>query len=479
MPPVLALSLCTAYVLFLLRLERQQSRGVSVFTWIPTIWFMSVSSKPLGIWFGQTGSNEAGSPLDRMLLVALAGAGLGVMTSRRFQWSVLLRGNMWLLGLLGYMLLSTFWSDITMIALRRWSREAIVVIMVLVVLSESDPGLALESVLRRSAFILIPYSLLLTKYYTDLGVIYSTWEGKRMWVGVADHKNSLGCLCVVVAFFLVWALYRRWRGHLPVVRSLEGAAELSVLAIAVFLLKGEENAYSATSLATMGVGCVSLAVLFRLRRRGVVVARAVVLTAVLTLAAFGVSAPFLGGSNVAVFSASLGRDETLTGRTETWAELVPVVMERPLLGVGFGSFWTTERREFYQMSHGHNGYLDVLLQLGGVGLGVYVIWLLSCARRLHASLSANYDWAAFGICLLFMTLAYNTTESALSSLASVMTGVLVLVASVVPSETNARLVKSPVRDALRAPLAPQIAPGRVARAGGWESRRGVRSITDA
>ena len=67
--------------------------------------------------------------------------------------------------------------------------------------------------------------------------------------------------------------------------------------------------------------------------------------------------------------------ETLTGRTDTWAELVPVVMSRPLFGCGFGSFWTTARREFYEMSHGHNGYLDTVLELGFVGLAFYVAWL--------------------------------------------------------------------------------------------------------
>ena len=61
---------------------------------------------------------------------------------------------------------------------------------------------------------------------------------------------------------------------------------------------------------------------------------------------FGAAAPFVGGSNVAEFSSALGRDATLTGRTETWAALVPVVAQQPLLGCGFASFWTNERREF-------------------------------------------------------------------------------------------------------------------------------------
>ena len=48
MPRQLALLLCTAFVLFLLRLERRQSAGVSAALWIPTLWMLAIASKPLG-----------------------------------------------------------------------------------------------------------------------------------------------------------------------------------------------------------------------------------------------------------------------------------------------------------------------------------------------------------------------------------------------------------------------------------------------
>ena len=113
------------------------------------------------------------------------------------------------------------------------------------------------------------------------------------------------------------------------------------------------------------------------------------------LIGFGVSAPFLGGSNVAVFSSSLGRDDTLTGRTDTWAQLVPVVMSQPLFGCGFGSFWTTARRDFYEMSHGHNGYLDVLLELGLWALVLHCVAVAS-ARKLHGTLARTTTGPASG-----------------------------------------------------------------------------------
>jgi exopolysaccharide production protein ExoQ len=434
MPPPLALLLCSAFVLFLLRLEQAESRGVSGASWVPTLWLMSISSRSLGVWLGiAPESNEAGSPIDQLFLVGLTVAGVAVVAHRRHGWRGALRINGWLLALLGYTLISTFWSDITAIALRRWVREAIAVVMALVVMSDPRPREALESVLRRSTYTLVPFSLLLIKYYPTLGILYP--HGVRMWTGVTVHKNSLGCLCMISAFFLLWRLYLRWRDHGSAGGKLSRWADVFVLVIALFLLKGEDRGYSATAVAVTAVGVLSFLVLIWLRHRIPAVPRLALVVVLLILIALGASAPFTGGSSVSVLSGSLGRDDTLTGRTDVWTAVVPAAMQRPLFGYGFGSFWTTARREFYDISHGHNGYLDIVLDLGIVGLAFYVGWLWSCAGRLHSTLAENYEWASFGICILLMAVVYNTTEPAFSDLANGLTAVVVFVSSVVPIQT--------------------------------------------
>jgi exopolysaccharide production protein ExoQ len=162
MPPPLALLLCTAFVLFLLRFERRESHGVSPGLWIPTLWTMMIASRPLGLWFGVTGENESGSALDRWALTGLTVAAIVVLAHRRFAWAGTLRRHKWLLVLLAYMFASTLWSDFPLIAIRRWAREVIVVPMALFIMSETDPRQALASILRRSAYVLIPFSLVLS-----------------------------------------------------------------------------------------------------------------------------------------------------------------------------------------------------------------------------------------------------------------------------------------------------------------------------
>jgi len=432
----IALLLCTVFVLILLWIEQRHSPEVSLGVWIPTIWMMMMASRPLSIWFGITpthivayGGNESGSMLDKWTLTLLASLAIIVFIYRRFDWLSALRQQKWLVALLVYMLVSTFWSDLTLIALRRWARETIALIMALFLMSERHPSQALASVLRRSAYVLIPFSVVLIKYYPALGRSYGKFSGMEMWTGVTGQKNLLGRLCMIGTFFLSWCLYQRWREH----KKRDNArylvwADISVILIAVYLLVGSD---SSTSLATLVLGCV---IYFGFRcshKFNPRVLKPAILTTVIFLMGFGVATPFVGGSTVANFTALLGRDSTLTGRTEVWADVLPAREQRPLLGYGLGSFWTDARRQFYDIPTAHNGYLDVLLELGEVGFALCVIWMLSCASQLHRALAQDYEWASFAICLLLMGLAYNISESALNTFTEEMTALVVLASSVV------------------------------------------------
>ena len=434
MNPSIALLLCFAFVLVLLRLESRTSPDTSWAVWIPTAWMLIVASRPLIEWFvpvtakGVTLDNDAGSIIDRWFLIALASAAILVLISRRFRrWDSLWRLK-WLFVLLAYMFVSTLWSDITLIAMRRWTRELIVPIVAMVILSEVNPLRALEAVFRRTAYVLLPFSILLIKYYPLLGRVYGRYSGAQMWVGVGQQKNQLGRLCAISALFLGFALYQYWRRHRkPRDFRNRAWADAAMLLVSLYLLIGSE---SSTSLVSLFLGVVVFTLVCLFRRWRLTVPRSGLLTATALLIALGIVTPFIGGTDVAGLTRLLGRDRTLTGRTEIWADVLPVRAERPLLGYGLGSFWTDARRKTYDIPTAHNGYLDVLLELGDIGLVVYVVWLLSCARLLYRSLSYDYDWAALSIAFFMMSLIYSTAESALNSLTEHMTAVTVFTAVV-------------------------------------------------
>lgn len=91
----------------------------------------------------------------------------------------------------------------------------------------------------------------------------------------------------------------------------------------------------------------------------------------------------------------LGRTEdtllSLNGRVELWIECAEYARQRPLLGFGYGGFWSEQRAQEISDTFGwliessHSIYLETVLNLGVVGLGL-LLWAmilgLATARRM-------------------------------------------------------------------------------------------------
>jgi len=117
---------------------------------------------------------------------------------------------------------------------------------------------------------------------------------------------------------------------------------------------------------------------------------------------------------------TLGRNATLTGRTEIWSLVLQSVSKRPLLGYGFYAFWqglegesgSIIRAMNWTFGYAHNGGLEILLQLGCLG-GVCVIGTLFQGFR-HAGkvlIHERHGIADWYIGILCLTLLYNIDES--------------------------------------------------------------------
>jgi exopolysaccharide production protein ExoQ len=442
MPPPVALLFCTIFVAFLLRLDYKQAYAVSRLAWIPTVWALAAFSKPLGIWFGTTGSVEAGSPIERAFLIVVACFAIAVLSKRRFDWSGAFRENFWLVVLIGFMLISISWSSMPFISFKRWTREIVAVVMAFMILSEHDPRQAIITILRRVAYILLPYSLLLIKYYPELGVQYGRWSGERMWVGVASQKNGLAIICMISAIFLIWTLFRGWRGLDIPVTKYQTYIELVVLILAFTLLMGPRKTftYSATSTVVFVLALLTASVFYWMKARGVLLGPNAMKVIIIAIVIYGTITPFVGQLKILDISRVLERDETLTGRSNIWEALIPFVHNRPVLGHGFGGFWTTEMRILIY-SDAHNGYLDALLNFGFFGLLLLTFFLISCCQKAYRTITDDFDWGILFICYLLMAVTHNIAESSIHSLASSITAIVLFfsVSSLKASSTNETL----------------------------------------
>ena len=90
-----------------------------------------------------------------------------------------------------------------------------------------------------------------------------------------------------------------------------------------------------------------------------------------------------------VAMALVGRSSDLTGRTELWAWVVQMILKHPLLGYGFSGFWEGASPESemvhshvgWTARYSHNGYLEVALSLGLLGLVLLFMFMVKGIRR--------------------------------------------------------------------------------------------------
>jgi O-antigen ligase len=142
----------------------------------------------------------------------------------------------------------------------------------------------------------------------------------------------------------------------------------------------------------------------------------------------------------------LGRDPTLTGRTDTWNALLQL-QTNPLLGLGYSSLWIGERLEgilamlnVSYLNEAHSGYLETYLTLGFVGLFLLAVFLLSSFRALSKHVLISHHFASFAISVWLVTILYNVTESAFGS--SLVWNVLLLCV-VISRAGGERALKAP------------------------------------
>jgi len=87
----------------------------------------------------------------------------------------------------------------------------------------------------------------------------------------------------------------------------------------------------------------------------------------------------------------VGRDDTFSGRTAIWAAAIDVGSDKPLLGHGYRTFWTLGLTNRLLIGNGHNSFLDLWLELGLVGLGLFIASLVTTGRRALQRLAHTND----------------------------------------------------------------------------------------
>ncbi|MBI3475568.1 MAG: O-antigen ligase family protein [Acidobacteria bacterium] len=432
MSPSLAALVFIAGIVGLFVLDRDPKSRPSSALWIPVFWMLINASRPVTVWLQRGTPSDSlesaldGSPLDAAAYALLLLAGTAVMVMRSQKAVNFLRANGPMLAFFGYCAISVLWSDYPLVALKRWIKAIGDVLMVMIVLTDPDRDVAVKRLLAWTGFLLVPTSILFIKYYPDLGRGYGRWDGKLYNVGVTTNKNSLGMMCLVVGLSALWQFLLTLKSKKSPRRLKKLIAQGMLAGMVIWLLT---IADSATSIACFGLaGTLIVATSFSWFARR----PRMVHCMTFSLLAIAVSALFLNVGSGAL--ESLGRDSTLTGRTEIWRRLFGLV-DNPLFGSGFESFWLSDKIDttftfFYRLNEAHNGYIEVFLNGGWVGITLLAILLATGYRNIAKAFRGERDFARLRMAYLLAGLIYCTTEAGFRMMSPVWILILLSIANV-------------------------------------------------
>jgi exopolysaccharide production protein ExoQ len=439
MPPEIAAVVYALGIMVLFALDRERKSRTSKALWIPVAWLWIAGSREVSQWLAALGVWQAGTlsgspdhyvegnPIDRAVYTGLSALGMIVLFRRGPEVRRLLRANAPILLFFLYCAASILWSDYPEIAFKRWIKALGDVVMLTVVLTDPNRSAAVERLLTRTGFLLIPLSVLLIKYYPELGKEYKAASGTPVYSGSATNKNMLGITCLIFGLGSVWRFLSAFRDREEAHRSHRLIAHGTLLAMVLWLfwMANSMTSFCCFLLASGLMVATSLRMLAKRSSVAHFLVATVVSVSLITL--------FFGLGTVAL--DTMGRDPTLTGRTAIW-DLVLSLSGNPLCGTGFESFWLGPRLAkmwsvyWWHPNEAHNGYLEVYLNLGWIGLALLAILIMKGYGNVLDTFRRHAEVGQLRLAYFVVGVVYNFTEAGFRMLDPVWIAFLLAVVAV-------------------------------------------------
>ncbi|MBG1265370.1 O-antigen ligase family protein [Nostoc sp. WHI] len=193
------------------------------------------------------------------------------------------------------------------------------------------------------------------------GYIHKSHELVGMWSGIYGHKNELGYMMNWSAGVFL---------HLALSSSRYRWLMWAICGLSICLIILTR---STTSLAILLTMILLLPFYQSLKKTNYKLQVITITSALMLLIIFSM----LVINNAETVIGTSGKDLTFNGRSDVWELVISKVLERPWLGYGYYGFWTTSaasnlRATYDWASNAHNGFLELLLDLGFLGFLTFV-----------------------------------------------------------------------------------------------------------
>ena len=447
------------------RLWRQDTQGAGLVTtmlWM-VIFIMII---PQGLdYAGLNGMPSSSDALSKFVWLFLLGGSAGAIAWKRQRATKLLKYvNPFLIGFLFLALASFAWSIQPAITMRRVIRAATVIMVCYTFVLLAWDQNRFQSLLRTILTTVMVASALFVLVAPDMAIHQADQpELKDAWRGITLGKNALGPLSSICV--ILWA-HGYFSKQVPTFKALMGVG------VAALCLIGSR---SATSLLTTVFGLVFLTIVIRAPKsyRRYMPYLIGLFAAVIIVYALAVLR-IVPGSEILLKPIAMitGKDLTFTGRTAIWEILNKQIRLHPFLGSGYCAYWigaTPESPSFEMLttlyfypSEGHNGYLDVINDLGTIGGVCLLGYFFSYIKQALQLMKTDRPQASLYLTFIFCAFLQNMSESYWFNCLGVHFVLMTLATtSLARSALDAQL-KDGIAATARAVSVPNVSRGRLA-----------------
>jgi O-antigen ligase len=349
-------------------------------------------------------TNSSGNTFWQAFVVLALGNGFLLAACFRRPLRFIWKGLWPFIPMICLISLSIMWSEYPLLTLRRGARLSLELTLLATLVSTFDvPDRMLKLLFR--VFLAITLADVLS-----LALFPAAW-GYLGFSGVHGHKNGAGgFLYLALPVFAIGIADRSISG------SRSAAAIALVFAACLLILTQSKTAMAVSLLSIFLVAVVRICLLRSATIRISATSVAVLLICLSATVIFSVGPSELFDT---VFS-----DPSFTGRDRVWDFVLRQYETSPTLGVGYGALWQVgpqivdllhESKVYEIVNEGHNGYLDILAQLGWVGLAILalfiaqMIWII--VKRILSNNERVFSFASYSLYIGIGSIFYNLTES--------------------------------------------------------------------
>jgi exopolysaccharide production protein ExoQ len=306
----------------------------------------------------------------------------------------------WALALAALAMLSTLWSQFPLYTMRRSLPFALAGMFGLY-LAIGFPVKRQLRIVRVTMIALAVGTVVMALGFPKLGLDASPGHHAD-WQGVFTQKNACGRAMVLATAVLL----ADWKASWDRVAS-------AALFLVVMFMSGSRSAWLVEGALLVVWSALFVAKRVDSRTRVIAALGAVVFLPVMVCT---------GYFFFPVVAQWMGRDATLSGRTLIWKQVWVFVLQRPWLGWGYDAFWRGTQGEAFRVVaavrfmvfHAHNGFLEIWLELGVAGLGLFALSYLRAWLRLWPALRAGeVDRVTWMVFVLVLILLYDLDENTL------------------------------------------------------------------